>query len=148
MKKIILFCALYGIAGSAFAQKETFDLISYTAPRGWEKAVEENITNYTIVNKKTNSWCRINIVKSTVSKGDINQDFESEWQEMIIKNYHPTDAPQLNEIQEADGWKIKAGGAKFIFNNSEAMVLLTTATGYNRCVSIVATANSQDYIKD
>ena len=43
---------------------------------------------------------------------------------------------------------MKAGGAKFTFNNSQAMALLTTATGYNRCLSIVAITNSEGYIKD
>ena len=145
MKKALLIFVCCAIAAISFAQKENFDLINYTAPKGWKKDVTENTTSYTIVNG--NTWCNINIVKSTTSKGDINQDFESEWQ-MVVKSYKPADAPQLNEAQEANGWKIKGGGSKFVFNNSDAFVFLTTATGYNRCASIVATTNSQDYLKE
>lgn len=148
MKKILLLCIVCATAVISFAQKETFDLITYTAPKSWKKEVTENIISYTIINKQTNNWCRINIVKSTISKGSIEQDFESEWRELVVKSYNPTEAPQANEVQEAEGWKIKAGGAKFIFNNTNAMAMLTTMSGYDRCVSIVATTNGQDYIKD
>ena len=51
-------------------------------------------------------------------------------------------------MQEADGWKIKAGGAKFTFNNSDAMAMLTTMSGFNRCVSIVATTNRRRIFKE
>lgn len=148
MKKIlssVLFCVLLS---TSFAQTETFDLTSYTAPKGWEKAVEQTITSYTLNNSKNNTWCRINIVKSTVSKGTIEQDFESEWQEMVIKNYQPTDTPKLNKIKKINGWTIKAGSSNFIFNNRQAMVFLTTASGYKRCVSIIAVTNTRDYVKD
>jgi hypothetical protein len=148
MKKVLLLCIVCATAVISFAQKETFDVITYTPPKNWKKEVTENITSYTIINKKNNNWCRINIVKSTSSKGSIEQDFESEWQELVVKSYTPTEAPQANEVQEAEGWKTKTGAAKFTFNNTDAMALLTTATGYNRCVSIVATTSSQEYIKD
>ena len=148
MKKVFLICVCCAAVSISFAQTETFDLISYPAPKGWKKEVTENTTGYTIVNNKNNTWCRINILKSTTSKGSIDEDFKSEWEELVVKSYKPADAPQLNEIQEANGWKIKSGGAKFVFSNNEAMAFLTTATGYNRCVSIVAATNSQDFIKD
>lgn len=149
----MLLCAFCVFLATSFAQKETFDLITYTPPKdslaiGWKKDVRETMVNYSFTNKKNNSWCQISIIKSTTSKGSIDQDFESEWQELVVKNYKPTEVPQLNEVQEADGWKIKAGGAKFSFSNNDAMALLTTMSGFNRCVSIVAATNSQDYIKD
>ena len=153
MKKIICLSILCISAATSFAQKETFDLVTYTPPKdslaiGWKKDVRETMVNYIFTNKKNNTWCQISIIKSTSSKGSIDQDFESEWQELVVKNYKPTDAPQLNEVQETDGWKIKAGGTNFTFNNNAAIALLTTMSGFNRCVSIVAATNSQYYLKD
>jgi len=148
MKKIILLSIACIVGVLSFAQKSSFDIISYTAPKGWKKEVKENVTIFTITDKKTSSWCQISIVKSTISKGDIEKDFDSEWQELVVKSFKVTDAPEGNEVAEAEGWKIKTGGGKFTFNNSNAMVLLTTLSGYNRCVSIVSTTGSQRYIKD
>jgi hypothetical protein len=148
MKKLLLFSLLIVFAGKTFAQKQTFDLITFTPPQGWTKNVEETVMSYTITDNKNNTWCRILIIKSTISKGTIEADFESEWQELIIKNYKPKDKRAENEVQETEGWKIKAGSSKFTFDKSEAMAMLTTASGYDRCVSIVAVTNNQNYLKD
>ncbi len=148
MKKALLILILCAVAVLSFAQQETFDVITYSAPNGWKKEAGESTVSYTLFNNKNNSWCRINLVKSTVSKGSIEKDFESEWQEMVVKSYQPATAPQTNEIQEVNGWKTKAGGAVFTSNGSQAMVFLTTATGFNRCASIIATTNSQEYLKN
>ena len=147
MKLIVLF--LFTIAATTvFAQQQTFDLVTYTPPKGWTKNVEETLVSYTITDGKKNTWCRMMVIKSTISKGTIEADFESEWQELIVKNYKPSDDRKENEVQEADGWIIKAGSCKFTFDNSEAMAMLTTASGYDRCVSIVAVTNNKDYLKD
>jgi hypothetical protein len=148
MKNIFSFLLFILSAVNVFAQKEVFDIVSYTPPEGWKKEIAETLITYTIINKQTNTWCRINIVKSDASKGSIEQDFDSEWQELVVKNYKPTEAPQLNEVKEADGWKIKTGIGKFIFSNTDAIAMLTTTSGFNRRASIIAVTNSKDYIKD
>lgn len=148
MKKIFLICLLSSTAAILYAQKQTYDLVSYIPPPGWKNEVKNNLTSYTITNSKKNSWCQIFIVKSTTSKGSIEADFESEWQEFAVKNYNPLGAPVSGDIEEAEGWKIKTGIGKFVFNNSDAMVMVTTFSGYDRCVSIVSVSNSEDYTKD
>jgi hypothetical protein len=147
--KILTFLFLFSMfLTNVFAQKETFDIITYSPPAGWKKEVTENIIIYTSINNTNKTWCRIGIVKSTVSKGNIEADFESEWQGLVVKNYKPTDVPKLNAVHETDGWKIKEGVTKFKFNNTDAMALLITMSGFDRCASIVVTTNSQEYSKN
>ncbi|MEO6357809.1 MAG: hypothetical protein ABIU77_18475, partial [Ferruginibacter sp.] len=122
------------VALTSLAQQESFDLTSYTAPQGWKKETKENIVAYTITDKKKNTWCQIQVVKSTISQGGIEEDFASEWQHLIVANYPVKDTPNIYEVQEAEGWKVKGGGGKFTFNNKDAMAMLTTMSGYNRCV--------------
>lgn len=147
MKKIILFCLFSFIAAISFAQKETFDLISYTPLKGWTKEEKQNVVVYTKVDNKNKTWCQIGVYKSTESKGNIEDDLQSEWNEMAVKQFSITDSMQATETQEADGWKIKSGSGKFTFNNQPAAVLLTTFSGYDRCTSIIATTNSQAYLE-
>lgn len=148
MKTAVMFCVLFILAENIFAQKEQYDILTFTAPKGWKKNTEETLISYTTTDAKKNTWCRINIVKSTVSKGSIEKDFENEWQDLVVKNYTPSEKSRESDIQEAEGWKIKAGSSKFIFDGKEAMAMLTTASGYNRCISIVAVTNNKDYVKD
>ncbi len=151
MKKICLLCVYFILVTTCLAQPKTFDLLEYKIPRdthgkNWTEEIKDNTASYSMVNNKTGGWCRIWIVKSTVSKGNIDADFENEWQELVVKNYHPATAPQLNETAESDGWKIKAGSALFKFNKKDASVILTTASGFERCISILVTTNSQEYL--
>lgn len=153
MKKIFLFCIFCIPATLCLAQNKTFDLVEYVLPKSapgkaWKEEATGNITSYTTTNNKNGTWCRISVVKSTVSKGNIDADFKSEWKELVVKNYKPTDTAQINEVTEANGWQIKLGSAKFKFNNKDAMVMLTTASGFERCVSIIIATNSQDYLND
>jgi hypothetical protein len=136
----------FSIITNAFAQTETYDLTSFIPPKGWTKETTETVLNYTHVDKTTNTWCRINVVKSTASKGSIEADFESEWNNLVVAQYKVTDPPEANEVVESDGWKIKSAAGKFIFNNANALVLIATASGFERCVSIVSTTNSQEYL--
>lgn len=146
VKPFLLFFAFYNLTHSTFAQHDSFDIVKYTPLKGWEKDVRGNLTSYRITNNKTGGWCVIRIVKSTISKGSIEKDFESEWNDLIVKPYEVKDAPQTNEVREADGWNIKRGSGKFILNNANAIALLTTMSDYKRCVNIVANTNNQDYL--
>jgi hypothetical protein len=147
MKKIFLFFVFNSLVATLFAQKETFDLISYTPPTGWTKEEKQNVIVYTKVDNKNKTWCQIGVYKSTASKGSIENDLQSEWNETAVKQFSITDSMQATETQEAEGWKIKTGSGKFTFNNQPAAVLLTTFSGYDRCTSIIATTNSQVYLE-
>jgi len=130
------------------ATKETFDLITYSPPKDWEKEVTENIVSYSIVNNLDKTWCQIGIVKSTNSKGSIEQDFESEWAQLAAKPYNITDPPHISEVSTVDGWKIQSGSVQFTFNITKAAAILTTFSGFGRCASIIATTGNQQHLND
>jgi hypothetical protein len=148
MKKIILLCSFCLPVTISLAQKETFDLATYTAPKGWKKEVKETVIGYQISDNKKKTWCRISIYKSTDSKVSIQQNFESEWQELIATVYRITEGPQVNDVKEANGRQIKAGIGKFSFNNKVAKAMLTTIAGFGKTISIVSLTNSNDYMPD
>ena len=151
MKKIFLLCVsvvTFLSPVELLAQKETLDFVTYTVPKGWKKEVTDVAVAYSLTNNKDRSWCQIGIYKSLASKGSIDQDFNSEWQILVTNPYKTKTPSQINESREADGWKIKAGGGTFTFNNKNAIIMLTTFSGYNKCFSIVATCNNEKYIPD
>lgn len=144
MKKIIIVLLLFPLITAA--QKQTFDITTYTPPAGWKKETRENIVIYSITDKIKKTWCQLSILKSTISKGTIDTDFESEWNMLAATPYSIAEAPQSSPVQEAEGWKIKSGAGKFTFNNANAMAMVTTFSGYNTCVSVVATMNNNTYM--
>ncbi len=144
MKKMITLLLLLPLA--AMAQKQTYDIITYTPPAGWKKEAGKNLVVFSKTDKVKKTWCQLSLVKSTVSKGSIESDFESEWNVLAAQPYSITTAPQTMDVQEADGWKIKSGVGKFSFNNADAIAMVTTISGFGRCVSVVATMNTDGYM--
>lgn len=65
----------------------------------------------------------------------------------MVTPFKIKEAPQTNKVQETNGWKVKTGEGKFIFNTKNAMVNLTNMSGYNCCVSILWVTNSQEYMQ-
>ncbi|MDN3655600.1 hypothetical protein QWZ08_08185 [Ferruginibacter paludis] len=142
---MILFSTL---VNKAVAQQDSFDIVKYTPLKGWKKEVKDYLTSYTVTDAKTSTWCVINVTKSTASKGSIEKDFDSEWNEFVVKGYDVKEPPVTDTVYEAEGWKIKIGGGKFIFNKANSMALLMTMSGFGKCVSIVVSSNSKTYGND
>ena len=149
MKSIIVFISVSILAASSSAQKQSFDLTTFTPPKTWTKEVKANShTSYSIIDNQKKTYCQIFIMLSTASKGGIKEDFESEWKTLVAKPYGVTDTARLTEPTSEDGWQVLGGIAPFTFNNGTSTALLTTMSGYNQAVSIVAVTNSEDYIPD
>jgi len=134
---------------AAHAGKATFDLVRYTAPAPWKKSAWKKETEkekviYTSTDPSNRTYCRIFIVKSTISKGDLDADFDSEWKDLILGNYKVTEPAQVTDAVEEDGWKVKVG--TFEFDGGTSIAMLTSISGYGRLVSIVAVTSSEDYL--
>lgn len=130
------------------SQQQTFDMISFTPPKGWKKSNQPNVISYSITDNIKRTWAQIGIVKSTVSKGSIDTDFESEWQELVIKPYQQygvSPEPLGIDSQTFKGWKLWTGLGKFVFNKDTAFVLLNTVSDGQRCASVTLMGNSTAY---
>jgi len=126
MKNLFAFIFFFFSAANLFAQKEAFDLITFYPPKAhlsdeqeWKKEVKPNsYTSYTITNKQKKTYCQIFIMLSTNSKGGITKDFDSEWENLIAKQYNVTDTPQTTQPSAEVGWQMKGGMVPFTFNLS------------------------------
>jgi hypothetical protein len=147
MKKNIAVLLLSIISFCCYAQTETYDIVAYNAPdKSWIKQTKNDLQLYNISDNKNKTWGQIAIYKNVPSKGNIDKDFESEWQELVVKNYPPTETPNLSAVKETDGWKIKTGSSKFTFNNVNAISKLITYSRNGKVVSILFIANTANYL--
>lgn len=146
MKMFFLCIVLCGLATNVCADKVTNNIISYTPPAAWKEEVKGNIyTSYTTTNELDGSYCQIFVFTGVNSKGSIAADFDYDWKNLILESYKVTQAPEVSESNTENGWQAKMGVVSFAFDNSVSMALLSTISGYNKTVSIVAITNSQEY---
>ncbi len=146
MKTAVSFFLLLFACSSFAQQNETFDLATYTTPKGWKKTSNTNdVISYAITNNQTGTYCQIGIYRSTGSKGNLQADFDSEWQELIVKTYKPTAIPKLVPSASENGWDAQGGAAPFEFSGAQSVAMLVTMSGYGKCMSIVILTNTEDY---
>lgn len=143
--KWLIALAMMAIINTSKAQ-ENYDLATFTAPQGWNRADKNGSLEFSKLNNKTKSFAQLVISKTTDSKGSVQDDFKSEWN--IFLGPLNTAAPQTDDVIVSDGWNILKGGANFTFNNKPALAKLIVYSGYGKCFSIVATTNSADYDND
>lgn len=131
----------------AVSPKETVDLVTFEAPAGWTREVKPGVcTTFTSTNKEKRTFCQIFLMLSTASKGSLQADFDNEWKNLVVDQYHPTAAGQFSETATKDGWQTRSGTAPFTFGGAAATARMTTMSGYGKVVSIVAVNSSEDFV--
>ncbi len=146
MAYVLSFLMFIFSSSVVLGQQETFDLATYTSPNKWNKVSGiKDVISYSITDNQSGTYCQIGIYKSTASKGSLQADFLSEWQDLVVKTYKPTSKPQLTPTTSEDGWEAQAGVAPFDFNGGKSAAMLVTMSGYGRCLSIVVLTNTDVY---
>ncbi len=145
MKSALSIFLLFLAFSSHAQQKETFDLATYTVPNGWKNVSTEYAAGYATTNNLKGTYCQIAIYKSRGSKASLQADFESEWQELVVKPYKPSANPELVPAASDEGWQAQSGVAPFEFSGGQSIAMLVTMRGFGRCQSIVILTNTQDY---
>ncbi len=125
-------------------QREIFDIVSYIAPKGWQKEVTNAAVAYTITNNITGDWCMITVYKSLTGSGNLTTDFDHEWNELVAIPY-PNTAKPAPELVTQGGWSVQSGLANFTWQNSPSVILLNVISGYGRVASITVTTNTKAY---
>ena len=147
MKTISSIIILLSLAACCFAQqKETFDLATYSIPKGWKKVDGGNgVIGYAITNNLTGTYCQIAIYKSMGTMGNAQLDFDTEWNDLVVKPYNVATKPEAVPGVSEDGWEAKAGVAPFDYSGGKSIAMLVTMSGYAKRMSIVILTNTEDY---
>ena len=101
MKKIFACCLVHLLAITGFSQTETFDIITYTAPKDFKKDSKQGVVNYTNVNTTTGTFCVIALFASSPSSGDAQQDFKNQWNELVATPFSAEELDRLPPKHEA-----------------------------------------------
>src|SRR5450631_712566 len=111
MKIILTLIILSAIIQPAIAQRETFDIATYTPPKNWKKDANTGVVAYTDINSTTGGFCILAMYACSASQGDAQKDFKMEWKDRVVTP-HQAEADPKTEIQTTpDGWKVVSAAA-------------------------------------
>ncbi len=145
MKRSIVFFCLFTTL-TALAQKESFDIVTYTAPVNWAKETLTTVVGYSRTDG--GSWAQIKVYASTASKGNIDTDNEAEWQELVAKPHQITSTAEKTEAAAEGEWSVMSRSGIWQFNGQNVASIVTTYSNGARCVSVVLNATAKPYMDE
>ena len=129
------------------AQTATFDIATYTPPKGWKEEKKEGVITYSIVND--NKYCVIMLNQSIATSGNAQKDFAQNWRTFVIKLF--SDAPQKPDIQttkDDKGSEVLLAGATVQFLKAPCAAMLVDYSGFGRVFSILILMNDDAFEGD
>ncbi len=145
MKKIVLIQLLLMTVMHLFAQQKNFDIISYAPPKDWtEKPGGENISYSRI---DGGSWAQIAIYAHRNSEGDIQTDFDKDWNELVATG-KSFSSPEKTEPKSEGGWSVMSGSGVWQYNGSNVASVLTVYSNNKVCVAVLCNSTAMPYLKD
>jgi hypothetical protein len=136
MKKEFLSFLLL-ILGFRLAAQQSFDILSYTAPTGWNQ--QQQTSQVTL--KKTLSIknpCSITMYSSEISSGDGMRDLKSQWSKYVKNVFSNVKDSITIETDRAGEWFVYSTRSSCIVNKREVNYIFTTLVSGKKIISILA----------
>lgn len=145
IKNIFFFSLLSAMSCTSSAQKQTFDVITYLVPTGWQQQKNEAGVQLSVTDKKTGAYAIALITKATGSGATANENFNNDWNRLLKGTVQIDGEPAMQEPANENGWDIISGGANYKDGSTTGMATLLTATGGGQMVSVVLMTNTAKY---
>ncbi len=144
-RKLLIFLLLL-IGNAAFGQqRETFDIVSYTPPKGWKKDLNEERVVYEYF--ENNKFCQIYIWKAAQSLGSNQSDFEQYWDFLYAKKYKINEK-SLIEKRKENGWDVTSQSASIAYQGTPFTAMLVTFTKDAQSFNISSNFNDLSFAAD
>ncbi|MGC4072225.1 MAG: hypothetical protein QM760_06865 [Nibricoccus sp.] len=145
MKRIV-WIALWLLLGSAaFAQKETFDVVSYVMPKGWQKQQSEGGVQFSITDPKTGGYAVAVITRATVTTAPAAENFQRQWATLVQGPMPSAGRATMTEPAQSNGWDLLTGSASYTDGGRSGLAVLISASGHGKTTSAVLMTNTQQF---
>lgn len=145
MKHFFLFVALTLIGKITMAQVQTFDLTTFTAPKGWVKKTTPSAIQLTKSDDAKGTYCLITLYKSVPGTNNSKDNFDMAWKTLVKEMVTVKSAPEMQPASSENGWEAQSGYAPFESDGNKGVALLVTSTSGQKMVNIMILTNTDVY---
>ena len=147
MKQIIclVFCSLFFSTAVSAQKPETFDIISFKTPKGWQKETGKNAVQLGVDDAATGGTCLITMFKPLPGSNDSKANFQSAWKTIVKETVSVSAKPQMQPPINKNGWTAQSGVAAYQSGEKKGVVLLVTMSGGSKMVNILVLTNTDQF---
>lgn len=144
MKKI-LFISFCLLTINVWGQTATFDITTYSAPKGWKKQSTQNAIQFIRQDSAKGAYCLITLYKSVPGPSTSKDNFDMAWASLVKEVMKVTTPPTMQAPSTENGWEAQSGYAPFESDGSKGIALLVSTSGYQKMVNILILTNTDIY---
>lgn len=140
----ISICLLLLLAIVCLGQaRETFDIATFQAPKGWNTKAGQDSIVLSTENKA--DFCVVILYRSLPGSADAKENFDSAWGTIVKEAVTVSSAPEMAPAESRGEWQILGGYAPFEKDGQKGVALLYTATGHGRMMNALVLTNTGAY---
>ena len=148
MKYIFSLLLILFSAANLFSQNETFDLTTYTPPKGWKKEAAVSAVQFKKEDAAKGTYCLITLYKAVPGTAKSKENFDLAWTSVVKEMVTVSTAPEMQAVTTENGWETQSGFAQFESDGNKGVVLLVTASAVDKMVNLIVLTNTDVYEKD
>ncbi len=147
MKRMVALLVCWQMILTSCAQKkETFDIVTYTAPQKWSR--DQKAETLTFTKERGSHFCMMTIYKSIAAGNDADTNFTMAWQSLVQENLGVASQPTMQPESTDNGWETKTGSAAFDKSGITGVALLISSSQENKLVNILVLTNTGIFQKE
>ncbi len=146
--KTILIVSLSLLHVAVFAQKEIFDLTTYTPPKGWKKQSGESAILFSKEDAAKGTYCMITLYKAVPGTANAKENFDLAWSSVVKEMVTVSSAPEMQPAATENGWETQSGYAPFESDGNKGVAMLITASSFDKMVNMIILTNTNVYEKE
>ena len=132
---------------SALAQKQVFDVLNYTMPKGWEKTEMAQGISLSAKNDGKGNYATAIILLSIATTASANENFNNCWEKLVKTTVSVSGEPTMQPPAIEKGWNVVSGQANYAEGANKGWVTQITATGSGKVANVVIMTNTDKYQK-
>ncbi len=130
------------------AQKQTFDITTFIAPKGWGKQATESAVQFTKEDAGKGTYCIITLMKSIPGTDNSKENFDAAWETVVKEMVTVSAAPEMQPPSKEEEWEAQSGYATFENDGNKGIALLVTLSGHQKMANILILTNTDVYEKE
>lgn len=142
---MLLFNLLLMVSYTCFAQKQTFDVVNYTVPSGWDKTEMANGIQLSTKNDGKGNYATAVILRSAESTAPASENFTASWEKLVKGTVSVSEEPTMQPPATEKGWSVISGQAGYTDGANKGWVTLISATGNGKMANVVIMTNTDKY---
>ncbi|MBN8674079.1 MAG: hypothetical protein J0L56_08095 [Chitinophagales bacterium] len=147
MKQLLLLMLLVACS-VAFSQQQTFDIATYSLPKGWQKETTASAVLLSREDPGKDIYCFMQLYKSLPGAADSKANFDDAWETIVKKAVTIASPPEMQPAATDNGWEIQSGYALYESDDTKGIAMLITSSSNGKMVNLVILTNTDSYEKD